>query len=134
MLTTLANNADAHQKTEASDRSQKSSPPRLAKSRVTSASVEKRIADHQLDSLNVRCEFRITAPDACFVSLVGSFNEWDPKRTPMTHRGDHWEVVIELPRGRYEYKFYVDGAWLADPTTALFARNPFGDHNSVLTL
>lgn len=34
----------------------------------------------------------------------------------MTTNGKHkWTVTLDLPPGRYEYKFVVDGKWCCDP-------------------
>ena len=48
--------------------------------------------------------------DIAFVSgdsfLLSSFD--------FRHRGDS-SVVVELPQGTHEYKFYVDGKWILDP-------------------
>jgi len=52
------------------------------------------------------------------VHLAGEFNGWDIKATPMSDEdGDGvWKVVIPLSRGRWEYKFVVDGGtWVTDP-------------------
>lgn len=44
------------------------------------------------------------------VSLVGTFNDWDPRITPMARDEDGaWSVNIELDPGRHEYDFVVDG-------------------------
>ena len=43
-----------------------------------------------------------------------------------------WEKQITLPPGRYEYKFIVDGMWIADPAGAQEVLNAFGSTNSVV--
>ncbi|MGE3165935.1 MAG: isoamylase early set domain-containing protein [Planctomycetota bacterium] len=69
------------------------------------------------------------------VSVVGSFNDWDSKRTPMTEvaPGD-FRVTLRLPPGEYEYKFVRNGRWQADPQATEWAPNPFGSLNSRLTV
>ena len=80
-------------------------------------------------------EFKITAPKAQQVALVGSFNGWDPKRTPLRNEGGGvWRVLLPLNSGRYEYRYIVDGQWCEDPSAKEFSTNPFGGHNSVLTV
>ncbi len=68
------------------------------------------------------------------VCVVGDFNSWTPGATPMADEdGDNvWETVIDLPSGRYEYKFLVDGKeYRADPENPLKGeREQFG--NSLL--
>ena len=49
------------------------------------------------------------------VFVAGAFNGWNPEATPLQERGPgHWSVRLELPRGRHEYKFIVDGTWCCD--------------------
>jgi hypothetical protein len=39
---------------------------------------------------------------------------------------------LTLAPGRYEYRFIVDGEWMADPLAKDFVPNPFGGQNSLL--
>lgn len=60
--------------------------------------------------------FRCRAPGAKEVFLAGSFNNWDPKATPMERAGDgSWRRRLNLPPGRHEFKFVVDGQWCCEP-------------------
>lgn len=104
------------------------------KTEITSTAVEKTLANTRVEAIKVQVQFSLTAPGAGAVSVAGSFNQWDPGRTPMRRQGDHWTVALELPRGRYEYKFLVDGAWLTDPNALDSTRNAFGSVNSVFTV
>jgi 1,4-alpha-glucan branching enzyme len=74
--------------------------------------------------------------EQCFKALAvaGSFNGWDTKKTPLKEVGGVWHAKVELPRGRYEYRFVVDGQWMADPNAAEAVPNPFGSSNSVLNV
>ncbi|HNO78151.1 MAG TPA: glycogen-binding domain-containing protein [Phycisphaerae bacterium] len=57
-----------------------------------------------------------TAPDAKSVFVAGTFNDWDPKATPMKQSGDgKWIARIDLASGRHEFKFIVDGEWCCAP-------------------
>ncbi len=48
------------------------------------------------------------------VSLIGDFNNWIPQ--PMIKKSPNkWELVIEVPSGRYLYNFLVDGKVITDP-------------------
>ncbi len=69
-------------------------------------------------------------PRAKQVYLAGDFNSWDVTATPMT-RDDKgvFSVVVPLGPGRYEYKFVVDGQWVADPYNPVTV-GPYG--NSVI--
>lgn len=56
------------------------------------------------------------APNAREITLVGSFNDWDPGALRMTKSADgQWSADLQLPPGRYEYKFVVDGIACSDP-------------------
>ena len=56
------------------------------------------------------------APGAKEVFLVGTFNEWKPGLRPMRRRSDgKWLAELNLPPGRYEFKFVVDGHWCYEP-------------------
>lgn len=78
-------------------------------------------------------DFNLTMPQAHSVALAGSFNNWDVNRTPMRKdQAGEWKTTIWLPKGRYEYRFVVDGQWVSDPKAEGDVRNPFGTSNSVL--
>jgi len=62
-------------------------------------------------------EFSYYDPSAFSVALAGTFNNWDSQANEMTKDEEGtWRVVLDLPPGRYEYKFVINGAdWMADP-------------------
>jgi hypothetical protein len=68
------------------------------------------------------------------VVLAGSFNGWDEHTTLMQKTKDGWELKADLPPGRYEYKFIVDGKWMHDPANQENVQNEHGTLNSVLTI
>jgi len=79
--------------------------------------------------------FELVAPTAREVALAGSFNDWHPTATPMIPLGHgRWGKELVLKPGRYEYRFVVDGHWLADPAAKECAPNPYGEFNSVLVV
>ena len=43
------------------------------------------------------------------VSVVGTFNLWDPRAHPLARSAQEWHVTVFLPPGRYPYAFVVDG-------------------------
>jgi 1,4-alpha-glucan branching enzyme len=60
--------------------------------------------------------FACHAPTAQAVGLVGTFNGWDPKATPMIKDPEgNWDVAVKLPPGRYEFRFVVDGVSCCEP-------------------
>jgi len=84
-------------------------------------------------------KFVLVAPHASNVAVVGDFNDWDAKATPMTRTktGGTWSVAIKLPAGRHVYAFVVNGAngstqWVADPTAPLAPEDGLGAPNSVV--
>ena|SRR5689334_19616630 len=79
-------------------------------------------------------EFRLSMPQARTVCVVGTFNNWDTKRTPMQKDGSGWKASIPLAPGRYEYRFVADGQWLSDPNAKESVGNDFGSTNSVLVV
>ena len=77
----------------------------------------------------------LTHPTAQEVCIAGSFNEWHPSATPMIRLDDgKWAKELALPRGRYEYRFVVDGVWVDDPAATELIPNSFGTANAVLVV
>jgi len=70
------------------------------------------------------------------VNLFGQFNGWNRENLPMKDEdGDGiYNITIPLDPGRYEYKFFVDGAELIDPLNPVKVPNGMGDFNSVLVI
>lgn len=49
------------------------------------------------------------------VSLIGDFNNWQPKANEMLKKqGGNWEISIPLPSGRYRYLFLADDEFVID--------------------
>ena len=60
--------------------------------------------------------FEFYAPSAREVFLVGEFNNWNAKATPMQRGADGiWRVEVMLPPGFYRYKSVVDSIWRCSP-------------------
>ncbi len=59
--------------------------------------------------------FRVHAPEAKSVYLVGSFNDWDIGACPMEKENGNWVASLELSPGIYEYRYLIDGGWYNDP-------------------
>ncbi|NLF31267.1 MAG: hypothetical protein GX591_10325 [Planctomycetes bacterium] len=75
--------------------------------------------------------FAVTVPDGRHdVYVAGEFSGWEPVR--MTRRpGGTYVRQVAAPAGTFEYKFLVDGQWLADPDNPYRAPDPYGGFNSV---
>ncbi|MCX5696011.1 MAG: hypothetical protein NTW18_05105 [Candidatus Omnitrophica bacterium] len=78
-------------------------------------------------------EFKLYAPKAKKVTLAGSFNKWDIKKSSAkSDSKGNWLVKANLKPGRHEYKFWVDGAWINDPRCTACVPNAFGTSNCVM--
>ncbi len=55
--------------------------------------------------------------DATQIYLTGDFNNWNMFGLPLYRTDSGWEVKIDLPPGKYYYKYIIDGYWSADPKT-----------------
>ena len=69
------------------------------------------------------------------VTLVGDFNNWDDKATPMKRQknGDY-TVTLELETNReYRFRYCIDGSkWENDWCADRYDPNPFGGCDSVV--
>lgn len=80
-------------------------------------------------------EFTFFAPQAKKVYLAGNFNKWKTNDHPMKKDKDGvWRTSIRLSPGSYEYKYFVDGAWVQDLPCSNLVQNSFGTFNCVLDL
>jgi 1,4-alpha-glucan branching enzyme len=80
-----------------------------------------------------RAYFRLTAPEAKEVCVLGSFNNWE-QRALKRQRNGVWTTWLMIEPGRYEYRFLVDGQWQNDPAAIESTTNPYGTENSILTV
>jgi 1,4-alpha-glucan branching enzyme len=77
--------------------------------------------------------FEFYAPEARKVILAGSFNNWRTNEASLIRdKSGRWTVSVDLPPGRYEYRYVVDGNWSNDQRPTERVANPFGSYNSVL--
>jgi glycosidase len=66
------------------------------------------------------------------VSVAGDFNNWSPDSHPLTAEHGVFETVISLKKGKYAYKFVVDGNWITDEAAREFDGDRHGEQNSVV--
>uniref|UniRef100_A0A7I4DZ91 AMP-activated protein kinase glycogen-binding domain-containing protein n=1 Tax=Physcomitrium patens TaxID=3218 RepID=A0A7I4DZ91_PHYPA len=68
------------------------------------------------------------------VEIAGLDVGWGQTRLPMEYRQseNQWILRRELPVGRYEYKFVVDGVWMTNPELPLSQPNREGQVNNVI--
>jgi 1,4-alpha-glucan branching enzyme len=82
-----------------------------------------------------KVQFRCSAAGAKSVTVVGTFNNWNPAVTPLRKaRNGDWSATVSLPPGRYEYRFVVDGEWRDDTQAGEFVSNPHGGRNAVVSV
>lgn len=75
--------------------------------------------------------FVLPALNADAVIVVGNFNNWEG--TPLSDSdGDGiWSARVNLPPGRYEYAFIIDGRWWGQDPLADATIRSFGEYSSV---
>lgn len=68
------------------------------------------------------------------IYVVGDFNGWDERATPLRQTESGWMVSVELEAGRaYEYRYLVNGVdWHNDWQADGYARNAYGGDNSLV--
>jgi 1,4-alpha-glucan branching enzyme len=69
------------------------------------------------------------------VCLVGDFNNWDEKATPMKSDGDGaFTTTLSLEKGHeYQFRYLVNGSeWHNDWQADGYVQNAFGGDNSVV--
>jgi 1,4-alpha-glucan branching enzyme len=82
-----------------------------------------------------RVVFKVKAPFAKEIVLLGDFNNWKAGVHPMQKDSQGlWKVNLRLAPGSYEYKLLVDGKWWEDRGEKKGIRNPFGTHNRVMVV
>ena len=79
--------------------------------------------------------FVVRASGARQVQLAGSFNDWNPGRTPMQHVDrDVFQIKVPLGPGRHTYRYVIDGQWRNDPANHRVEINPYGELNNVVEI
>jgi hypothetical protein len=62
----------------------------------------------------------VAAGSVSRVALVGDFNGWDPRATPLVRSGDTWVADVPVPAGPHSYAFILDDhRWTTDPAAPL---------------
>jgi hypothetical protein len=81
----------------------------------------------------VRLAYVPANPSIEKVTVVGSFNNWDPEATPLRRQDGVWSTILVLAPGSYEYMFFENGArWVTDPLAVQTTDDGFGGANAVL--
>lgn len=69
------------------------------------------------------------------ISVVGDFNNWDPKETIFVKRQNNTRSVsATVDAGqRYHFRYYAaDGSWLNDDSADAYEPNEHGSHDCLL--
>ena len=68
------------------------------------------------------------------IFLVGDFNQWDERTTPLRQDRDGvWRAIIDLANGsQCEFRYLIDGQWKTDYHADGSASNAYGSENSVV--
>ncbi|MFD0989221.1 isoamylase early set domain-containing protein [Mariniflexile jejuense] len=81
--------------------------------------------------------FSIEAEDAKKVSVVGSFNKWNAKATPLKKlKSGTFKGTVDLDKDNsYEFKYIVDGEFINDSAADAYVWNDFASaDNSVVNV
>lgn len=83
----------------------------------------------------------LLAPRAHAVSVVGSFNRWQPDALPLQRAANGWwHTALHLPIGSYLYRFWVSdeehlqGRWMRDPENPNTAESGYREAHSWLNV
>ncbi len=70
------------------------------------------------------------------ISIAGDFNNWSATSHPMQKNESHgiWELCVQLPPGRRQYRLVVDGRWIMDPHNPETEPNPYHETNSLVVV
>ena len=80
--------------------------------------------------------FKLEAPEGSVVQIAGDFNKWVPESLDFIESQGRpmWHKTISLRPGSYEYKYLVDGSWIADPANESTVEDAYGGVNSLISL
>ena len=71
------------------------------------------------------------------VTIVGNFNDWDTKKTPMKKlKNGEFKLEMKLPRNKeYRFKYLIDSKlWENDWHADKYVPNSYGDDDSVIII
>jgi hypothetical protein len=105
------------------------SPAETGPGRVATSPVASNVTTH-----DVGVRFAVMAPGVRRVSIVGDFNGWNPRSTPLTlsRDGRTWSILLPLASGRHTYAFVIDDEIVADPAAPTAIDDDFGTPSSIV--
>jgi hypothetical protein len=110
------------------------SPEAHARSPLSATPVVPAVAGADaIESAAIPTQFVYDGP-AHRVTLVGDFNGWDDRATPLLREPGSalWSVTVPLSRGRHVYAFIVDSTWTTDRRAPVSRDPDFGVEGSVI--
>ena len=64
---------------------------------------------------NGHIEFSFFRRDVSKVSIVGTFNDWQPDAIPMKNVGNGWwRARFHVPDGLHQFRYVADNEWFTD--------------------
>jgi len=75
----------------------------------------------------------LSTPSATEVKVFGSFDHWTEGKPLNKESKDKWVISLSLERGRYEYKYMVDGKWMINSASPI-VDDGFGSKNNIITV
>ena len=81
--------------------------------------------------------FSIPEKEATSVSVVGNWNNWNPKKQPLKKlKNGKFTGTIDLETGKdYQFRYLIDGQWKNEQDADTFEWNEYaGTENCVLKL
>ena len=70
-----------------------------------------------------------------YVQVVGEWHKWqkhEEMKREVDEKGEiYFEIQINIPVGKYHYKYLVDGKWAYDPASPKID-DSFGSYNNVI--
>jgi len=84
----------------------------------------------------VKREFIYDAPNASYVKIAGTFNNWNTSEESLMERNKDgtWSKCVFLAPGTYQYRFLIDDEWVTDQNNSNQINNPFGGKDSVVKI
>jgi len=84
----------------------------------------------------VEKQFVYNAPEASYVKVAGTFNNWNTSKESLMERDKDgtWSKCIHLAPGIYQYRFLIDDEWVEDQNNSNTVDNSFGSKNSVIKI
>lgn len=87
---------------------------------------------HSSNSSMSKSAFSLSLGTAKQVSICGSWDGWK-RRIPLVKSHDDFTTIMNLPEGKHEFKFYVDGQWICDNSLPK-TDNSLGTENNVIMI